>query len=364
MSASQDLASPSLSVESIVISPLATLSVTLFFYGEYLRNSHVRIDISLPNNAGIYVLLVGTCVTMLLGRMRASPSTKLYLACNITLFAVITAATVIMATSYAQHAVAGLRLVLDPNTLSDYEDYDQLFNATGTIADAMLVRIASVLYRLSSYNLGQIHRCHIIWGSRSRITFPLIAASLISTGVNIAVEVLACIDSLTTENFIRVLGLIGEVIYAGVNLALTLLTAGRVWWVLRQVEVPQGRQAIRTKYSALVTINRAILESGIIYPVVIMVHLSTSTRDLVSNSRIDLLPVVTLAAGIAPTLIIVRASLGQGVEQFTQTGGSKFTTFQLTEGSASVSRVGEIPDVEANTEVERGHSLRRSSEGI
>ncbi|KAK7032485.1 hypothetical protein VNI00_013053 [Paramarasmius palmivorus] len=94
--------------------------------------------------------------------------------------------------------------------------------------------------------------------------------------------------------------------------------AGRIWWITRQARQLMG-QRINSKYRTIIAI---ILESGSIYPTSIIVYLIIANTLYYTNTAgilpIDLYPVVWQAAGIAPTLIIVRAGSGKSVETVDQ----------------------------------------------
>ncbi|KAI3617020.1 hypothetical protein WG66_004208 [Moniliophthora roreri] len=115
-----------------------------------------------------------------------------------------------------------------------------------------------------------LHRCYVIWGSSKWIAFPLIFVML-------------------------------------------LLATGRIWWISREARKHMG-PAIKTKYNIIVAI---ILESGILYPI----FLTTSTiyalladPDAHGIAPFSVMIVTYQVAGIAPTLIIIRAAGGKTVE--------------------------------------------------
>ncbi|EEB97928.1 hypothetical protein MPER_02655, partial [Moniliophthora perniciosa FA553] len=91
------------------------------------------------------------------------------------------------------------------------------------------------------------------------------------------------------------------------NGLLTLMTAARIWWISRQARHLLGR-GIQQKYVSIVAIIS--LESGMIYPVLLIIGLIiTRMTDLTKQGLVpvDFFPLVSLAAGIAPTIIIVTS---------------------------------------------------------
>uniref|UniRef100_A0A0W0G4X4 Uncharacterized protein n=1 Tax=Moniliophthora roreri TaxID=221103 RepID=A0A0W0G4X4_MONRR len=125
--------------------------------------------------------------------------------------------------------------------------------------------------------------------------------------------------------------LASEAVTAAVNLILTLLTAGRVWWIIRRAQA--HKVGPLNKYKTLSSINRIILESGMLYPISIVVHLSTFSTK---TPLIELTPIVVLVAGIAPTLIIVRTSMGQSIVSEMSTVRETFTSVRLSDRLDSV----------------------------
>ncbi|KAL0573281.1 hypothetical protein V5O48_008674 [Marasmius crinis-equi] len=130
------------------------------------------------------------------------------------------------------------------------------------------------------------------------------------------------------------------------NAILSLLTASRIWWITRQACRIMG-SATSKKYNNIVAV---ILESGIIYPAVIIastlvtflvdpLHTGLVTIDFplfITQAAVSyaIHPEITsthfLEQGIAPTLIIVRAALGKNVESVQQ----MVTTIQFRQGQS------------------------------
>ncbi|EEB89444.1 hypothetical protein MPER_12454 [Moniliophthora perniciosa FA553] len=90
-----------------------------------------------------------------------------------------------------------------------------------------------------------------------------------------------------------------------VNTFITTLTAGRVWWMYRQSD---GNGRI---YKSVL---RIIIESGLIFPILTLVHIVTLQEMPYRNFSFEFSSISYQTAGIAPTLIVVRAQLGKTVE--------------------------------------------------
>ncbi|KAF9265722.1 hypothetical protein L218DRAFT_1075802 [Marasmius fiardii PR-910] len=158
-----------------------------------------------------------------------------------------------------------------------------------------------------------VHRCYIIWGSAKTILFPLVFVSfavnvVYSTGA--IMYVIGMRDETIGSNlywlkeglFIQAVGVISS---ASFNFILTLLTAGRIWWITRGFWSSSWTFAMKT-------INKIIIESGILYPCTTIIHLAVTNAFSAYEIPFDTFPPIVLAAGIAPTLLVVRARLGIG----------------------------------------------------
>ncbi|KAK1224000.1 hypothetical protein PQX77_013119 [Marasmius sp. AFHP31] len=112
----------------------------------------------------------------------------------------------------------------------------------------------------------------------------------------------------------------GNNIYTGFSIAgavfnaiLTLLAAGRIFWISREASRIMGKDT-RTRYRTIVAI---ILESGVLYPAVMIVSVvmqMTLDPNASGGLKIDLTPTSFVVAGIAPTLIIVRCAYGKAIQ--------------------------------------------------
>ncbi|EEB97427.1 hypothetical protein MPER_03257, partial [Moniliophthora perniciosa FA553] len=119
-----------------------------------------------------------------------------------------------------------------------------------------------------------IHRCHTIWGSRKWITLPLAVASIGTNVVGVVgASIFATGDRDTTIDKNVFLALLGnflcgvfQIMSVIVNLLVTTLTAGRIWWMSRQ---SHGNERV---YKSVL---RIVIESGVIYPIFTLVQILT-----------------------------------------------------------------------------------------
>ncbi|KAL0577618.1 hypothetical protein V5O48_004379 [Marasmius crinis-equi] len=107
---------------------------------------------------------------------------------------------------------------------------------------------------------------------------------------------------------------VSQIMSAVVNFLLTVLTAGRIWWIIRRT--PKSVRVESATQRTISSVIRIIVESGMIYPLVIIVDLAI-VNTLSFLQPVDFAPTMVLAAGIAPTLILVRVKMGKTAEPIT-----------------------------------------------
>ncbi|KAK1221019.1 hypothetical protein PQX77_016182 [Marasmius sp. AFHP31] len=101
------------------------------------------------------------------------------------------------------------------------------------------------------------------------------------------------------------------------NGLLSLLAAGRIWWISRDARHHMG-VPVQARYQ---TVSTVILESGILYPTTLIASIVVPIiYDKHSHGTlpVDLTAVAYLIAGLAPTLIIVRVAYGTSVDSVQQ----------------------------------------------
>ncbi|ESK85683.1 hypothetical protein Moror_9910 [Moniliophthora roreri MCA 2997] len=287
------------SITTILVRPMANLTVMLYIYG-------------------IYTVIFAISLRILIHRGK-HPNRVLYMFFTTVLFTLTSAYNVVATFIYAKQATREFTFTKNQDwaaflaylehdnvktTLAGFEEFLPLFLVT--VADLML-----------------LHRCYVMWNSSKQIAFPMIflMASLAGKSSPNFVASSSSFWHCNTADPAKVeLYFQGNAINTafwpaemGVNIILTLLTAGRIWWVSQRAQKHTG-PATETRYKMIVAI---ILDSGILYPIFLI-------ADVIYNSLADpdgtgLLPfslsvVLYQVAGIAPTLIIIRAVSGKTVE--------------------------------------------------
>ncbi|KAF9256850.1 hypothetical protein L218DRAFT_965956 [Marasmius fiardii PR-910] len=274
-----------LEVGQVVIFPVVTVLVMSIIYG-------------------FYIALFSLCIYLLRqGNMRHQTP---YVWSTVTLFVIASAMVAAETTYELQKSIVAFTSAKtrDILPLLSYLTHDKL----KTIIVVLILILPILANIIADFIL--IHRCYVAWGSAKRILVPLV---LTSCAVNVVYSAGAIMyifgmrDEAIESNlywfkqglFVQALGLIMS---ASFNSVLTLLTAGRIWWITRC--------AIRSSRThVLTTMNKIILESGMLYPLVTILHLAVTNAYPAYQIPFDTFPPVVLAAGIAPTLIIVRIRL-------------------------------------------------------
>ncbi|KIK64184.1 hypothetical protein GYMLUDRAFT_40471 [Collybiopsis luxurians FD-317 M1] len=158
-----------------------------------------------------------------------------------------------------------------------------------------------------------LYRVYAVWGFRKKILVPLVLLLSIAkafyiitivTLIRSTVEPDKPFNSLVkvSSTFTLVFG----VINAFTNVLMTLLIAGRVWWISRMVEAECT--SLRRWYHRTIAV---ITESGVIYPLYIILEASLVFSPLwVPNPA----TVAIITAGLAPTLIAVRVGSGSAYD--------------------------------------------------
>ncbi|ESK86287.1 hypothetical protein Moror_16588 [Moniliophthora roreri MCA 2997] len=325
---------PFLSVRNILVEPISTLCFMFFIYG-------------------LYVVIFTICVYVLTRRAER-PNRGLYLTCIITLFVLITACNTVVTVVYIDQSIVEFTAA----KTRKYRAVLKLLTGQTTITrlGSVIPELFPVLINIVA-DFMLIHRCHIIWGSRKRIGIPLFLVSFVVNAIGLAAAIVVTVGSLNYEDdrFRSVYATGGRirsgffVTNAVFNSILTLMTAGRIWWITRKARKLLG-QSVDREYNTIVA---AILESGIVYPVVMIIRvIITYANDPTQESLvpIELVPVVYQAAGIAPTLIIVRVSLGKTVDSVNQ----MLSTLHFAEREAGDTETRQKVD---DTDISRVHNV-------
>ncbi|KAJ8073103.1 hypothetical protein PM082_019971 [Marasmius tenuissimus] len=285
---------PVLSTQAIIIQPTATLSVAFLAYGTYLT-------------------LFLTSLFILARKRRNSPKAHTQI---ILLFVVTTIADGV----YVVQTARTMLISFDVFKNTSYDDYRERMRGGGTGVALQIIFVVSTVMLNVIVDLILISRCYSIWNYSKRVAIPLIVVSGLVNLIGITAVPFYVLSSgsgtwpqVSKWNEKGAAPLVITFFFSSLifNLVLTLLTAGRIWRISREVGPLLGR-TVHSKYNTVIAM---ILESGIIYPLsqllgLVFVFAFRSPLRYPFNP----LPIVVTAAGIAPTLLTVRVALGQSME--------------------------------------------------
>ncbi|KAI3608908.1 hypothetical protein WG66_011030 [Moniliophthora roreri] len=190
------------------------------------------------------------------------------------------------------------------------QDLNPLLDWTSpsNVADKALGLVFYILYILANCIADMIllYRCFVLWNSMRPI-FIVALVILFLTNVTgfIRVVLLHTLPAvhLQTLSMIHLAYFIANAINTTL---LTLATAGQIWWSSREARRLLGHEVDR-RYKRVVAM---VIESGFLYTASLVAEVSVSQSASSLGFELELFPLVALMAGIAPTLIILRSSLG------------------------------------------------------
>ncbi|KAJ7288049.1 hypothetical protein C8J57DRAFT_505489 [Mycena rebaudengoi] len=159
-----------------------------------------------------------------------------------------------------------------------------------------------------------IYRCYVIWSSsrfKKRIIAVPVVLLLATTVLGLVTANVMMSTSIGTQSIV---GLIAMGFAIATNMVLTGLTAGRIWWTRRDLQIV-GETKVVKRCDTAVTM---IIESGVAYLLVGTLYIilysipvsSTSTSNILWNSAISS-ACGQLLGSIIPMVVIVRISLGR-----------------------------------------------------
>ncbi|KAJ7040871.1 hypothetical protein C8F04DRAFT_1253373 [Mycena alexandri] len=256
---------------------------------------------------GIYLVLFCICIYILLHRPR-NAANGILLGTAILLFALSTIQAVLnLLLGSIEILHLGDKFPADSIGSAD----DMLYVANNIVADSLL-----------------IYRCWVVWNRNIFVTIPGL------TGLVILIVFSADQQIPLSAYYAMTLA---------TNVVLSVLTAGRIWWIGRQSRLAQtSKSSAQSPYASTISI---ILESGIIYSVFVVVRIAVDDLQP-ENVVFFVTEMLRQIVGIVPTLIIVRVGLGMSVE-------SSSSTASGTAGAGARSGTGQwqvgVPTLDSET---------------
>ncbi|ESK84574.1 hypothetical protein Moror_6097 [Moniliophthora roreri MCA 2997] len=321
----------------ILVWPLVDLTIMFYVYG-------------------IYTVLFIISLHILI-RQQDRPNRVLYMFFTIALFILTSALIVLETFSYAYETTLLFKFTKNQDWASFlaylyHNEAITIISGFEQILQLCLVTIADLML---------LHHCYVIWGSSKWIVFPFVFIMFSLAICEIVASAFVVIGSSNTAdpakapiftqgNTMDTAFWLAEM---GVHIILTLLTAGHIWWISREARKHMG-PAIKTKYNTIVAI---ILESGILYPILLTTSIVCSLLldpDAVGSIPFQLFLVTYQVAGIAPTLIIIHAARGKTVEHTTM--NQVVSNLHFADGAASGSGNSDPRSQIQTIDIERGLS--------
>ncbi|KAJ7473009.1 hypothetical protein B0H11DRAFT_2038038 [Mycena galericulata] len=221
---------------------------------------------------------------------------------------------------------------------------------TSVVAYNTLVLASDVIFALNnlSTDLLFLFRCYVIWDFR--IKAILLPAALIVSTIVLAVFKATAVN-LFYSRLREVL-----VMAAVTNLVLTVLTAGRIWWIKRNAAHVGLHARFRSRYNTALAI---IIESGTMYCICGILVLTTIEIEPFASSIIYGIAVAITFQGVnmIPTLSLVRGTRSAAQSQTSPssnrpiplTGRNKAADVEFGQGGPlEISQVIDIKSMEDN----------------
>ncbi|KAJ8077627.1 hypothetical protein PM082_002059 [Marasmius tenuissimus] len=324
-----------LTVQNIIVEPIATLTSLFLVYG-------------------MYIIIFGLSVHVL--HRRKVTASGLYMACTVSLFLLASLYVVSETVGLTRQAVVEFRAL----RTGDYDSLMRYLRAPGDdpakIAWVAIDGPACTLMNAIA-DVMLIHRCYILWGSKKIMLYVLGVAAFVINAIGLAGSVADSVGIGTSQKYLYMTGehiilgwMIATIIF---NSLLSLSTAGRIWWISREARQHMG-PTVHARYRTIVAV---ILESGLLYPtfsIAAMVIPLALDPQFHGTIPIHLTAIATLMSGLAPTLIIVRVAYGKSVTDSVQ----HETTIRFAERN-SRQALG-TRTVQANADVQTHHRSESS----
>ncbi|KAG7098069.1 hypothetical protein E1B28_000043 [Marasmius oreades] len=172
-----------------------------------------------------------------------------------------------------------------------------------------------------------VFRCYALWDSRRSVIIVPTIACVLSNGIGIVSMAIAISSGLSLNPGSTLAKWGSQAVYledvyyvvnALINVVLTSMVARKIWLSGAHCRhYSTAGQSLKKRYTSISSI---ILQSGLIYPLVLFISVPfTLFPSLVGW---DVYPLLIQVAGICPTLMIVRVGLGLGGVVTGNTSGS------------------------------------------
>ncbi|KAJ8075320.1 hypothetical protein PM082_019658 [Marasmius tenuissimus] len=305
-----------LTLNNVFILPMSTL---LVIYATY----------------GIYIVVFGLSIHVLTRSRKIQAARKLYLWCTVLLF--------ILDTLYvAGYTMQQFRQVITQYEAARTRNLDNLIEdlfKDPVIDTGFAIWAIAVILMNAVADCTLVHRCYVVWNSRKLVLYPLaffsfaINAILLGAGIPALVGYFTQATLRTLANDVNSAAFVAAACF---NFILTLMTAGRIWWISREARNIMGKD-IDSQYKTVVKI---VIESGLLYSTPLLIVFIYQL--VVGGFSVPFDPTVIPAqlSCLAPTIIIVRAGYNKSVENVHQV----ISTFHAAPGEDQSTTIGSKGD--------------------
>ncbi|KAK7041512.1 hypothetical protein VNI00_009382 [Paramarasmius palmivorus] len=287
-----------LNVSSILFGPAIVVALQFFLYG-------------------VYLMLYLSCLSVL--KRQVSTKASRFHVISLSILFGLASASVVFETARTLRDAAYYFSII-----SDNKQYMMdLISPEGKLVQNALDGTAAVLYLIGNIiaDMILIFRCYIIWGHRKSIVVGPIVACTLSNLYGTACTIIITAKGPKTQDAGPEWFQLSHImmgIYMLINIVITIfliaLVAGRIYWISRRASSTTSARS-RKRFN---TIAAIVLESGLVYLIVLIPNVAFNTSEALVGW--DLTPLMIQAAGIAPTLIIVRSGKGISVEDHEEPG--------------------------------------------
>ncbi|KAL0567520.1 hypothetical protein V5O48_014477 [Marasmius crinis-equi] len=208
------------------------------------------------------------------------------------------------------------------------EHNDMLYHEVGAIMDH------SGFECLNAVVIELHHRLSAFWGHKKRVLYPtafvVIVADIMGFAIGVVLIKAYCTSDDGSYEKAVAIDQVLVIVTAVYTALLTLLTAGRIWYISREARRSAGTSVGTLDYNTIVA---TILESGILYAIALLISAIVPTfftdPTVQGLSPFDFNVIAILMMGIAPTMMIVRIAYGKSVESVEQV----ITTLRFAEAA-------------------------------
>ncbi|KAK1225432.1 hypothetical protein PQX77_011634 [Marasmius sp. AFHP31] len=264
----QQALEPFTSIQVVIVQPIATLSAMFLVYDELETCDPQATAEHIHRNVMIFGLSLNV-----LWRRRDSAASKVYTRWVIVLFVLTSIYNAANVWIYMSQTLVAFSTVKTGDYMPMLESLTG--DSSTSVQTAQLYGLSGFLSAIMGIIMDYllVHCCYVIWGFKKRILYPFAFVVLVTDGIGfVGIAVMtAAYSRRDTPTYLRTFEMMQPlvIITAIYDSVLTLMTAGRIWWITHEAGQMAGRN-IYTKYKVVVA---TILESGLLYSATLLISI-------------------------------------------------------------------------------------------